>query len=142
MASTLLARSFAIITRPTRRRVCLNRAVKCTAQLTQSSQFMTQSSEVEDVPRWKQTPPRMAAPFKHRPNRVDWPVNNDPVKLDNAYSRLLGHGGETLLSEDVKWLAVTHKSFDHGRRGFFDRLAYLGISYTPLNKQSLGFSIC
>lgn len=25
-----------------------------------------------------------------------------------------------------KWLALTHKSFDHGRRGFNDRLAYLG----------------
>ena len=25
-----------------------------------------------------------------------------------------------------QWLAVTHKSFDHGRRGFNDRLAFLG----------------
>jgi len=25
-----------------------------------------------------------------------------------------------------KWLAVTHKSFDHGRQGFNDRLAFLG----------------
>jgi hypothetical protein len=32
-----------------------------------------------------------------------------------------------VLSDEVKWLAVTHKSFDHGRRGFNDRLAYLGV---------------
>jgi large subunit ribosomal protein L15 len=25
-----------------------------------------------------------------------------------------------------QWLAITHKSFDHGRRGFNDRLAFLG----------------
>ena len=33
-----------------------------------------------------------------------------------------------MLTEETKWLAVTHKSFDHGRRGFNDRLAYLGMS--------------
>lgn len=32
-----------------------------------------------------------------------------------------------MLSDEVKWLAVTHKSFDHGRRGFNDRLAYIGM---------------
>jgi large subunit ribosomal protein L15 len=32
-----------------------------------------------------------------------------------------------VLDEEAKWLAVTHKSFDHGRRGFNDRLAYLGM---------------
>lgn len=26
----------------------------------------------------------------------------------------------------LQWLAVTHKSFDHARRGFNDRLAFLG----------------
>lgn len=31
-----------------------------------------------------------------------------------------------MLSDETKWLAVTHKSFDHGRRGFNDRLAFLG----------------
>ena len=31
-----------------------------------------------------------------------------------------------MLTEEVKWLAVTHKSFDHGKRGYNDRLAYLG----------------
>jgi len=31
-----------------------------------------------------------------------------------------------VLTEEVKWLAVTHKSFDQGRRGFNDRLAFFG----------------
>ena len=32
-----------------------------------------------------------------------------------------------MLTEEVKWLAVTHKSFDHGKRGYNDRLAFLGM---------------
>jgi large subunit ribosomal protein L15 len=43
------------------------------------------------------------------------------------YVRLLGEGGDKLLSEEVKWLAVTHQSYDQGRRGFNDRLSYLGM---------------
>lgn len=31
-----------------------------------------------------------------------------------------------MLPEDVKWLAITHKSFDQGRRGFNERLTVLG----------------
>jgi len=31
-----------------------------------------------------------------------------------------------VLPEEIKWLAVTHKSFDQGRRGFNDRLAFFG----------------
>jgi dsRNA-specific ribonuclease len=42
------------------------------------------------------------------------------------YIRMLGQGGDSMLSDEVKWLAVTHKSFDHARRGFNDRLAFLG----------------
>jgi large subunit ribosomal protein L15 len=53
-------------------------------------------------------------------------VNEDPKRVDDAYKRMLGADGDKMLSEEVKWLAVTHKSFDHGRRGFNDRLAYLG----------------
>jgi large subunit ribosomal protein L15 len=44
------------------------------------------------------------------------------------YTRLLGREGPTLLSDETKWLAVTHKSFDHGRRGFNDRLSYFGMT--------------
>lgn len=54
-------------------------------------------------------------------------VNNDPARLDEAYDQVLGEGGREMLTDEVKWLAITHKSFDHGRRGFNDRLAFLGI---------------
>ncbi|KAF2815985.1 uncharacterized protein BDZ99DRAFT_432860 [Mytilinidion resinicola] len=68
----------------------------------------------------------MAAPFRTRP-KPDGPayvVNSDPRRLDAVYAKLLGEAAP--LSDEVKWLAVTHKSFDHGRRGFNDRLAVLG----------------
>ncbi|KAL8932713.1 MAG: hypothetical protein Q9216_006716, partial [Gyalolechia sp. 2 TL-2023] len=53
-------------------------------------------------------------------------VNEDPEKLNRVLTRVLGEDSDRLLTDEVKWLAVTHKSFDHGRRGFNDRLAYLG----------------
>ena len=88
----------------------------------------------------------MRAPFKSRPktdnDSEDFPCNDDPKKLDEALARLYGPearkigdfgtmgaramGEEDFLSDEVKWLIVTHKSFDHGRRGFNDRLAFLG----------------
>lgn len=54
-------------------------------------------------------------------------VNHDPLRLDQFYIGMLGDGGHKVLSEEVKWLAITHKSFDQGRRGFNDRLAFLGM---------------
>lgn len=79
-------------------------------------------------PRWSYTPPAMLAPVRSRPPRREepWKVNDDPLMLDSFYIRFCGPGGEKLLTEDTKWLAVTHKSFDHGRRGFNDRLSYIG----------------
>lgn len=72
----------------------------------------------------------MKAPFSphitKNPKNSVWSVNEDPAKLDEALNNLLGKGGERLLPDELKWLAVTHKSFDQGRRGFNDRLAYLG----------------
>ncbi|KAE8376797.1 ribonuclease-III-like-domain-containing protein [Aspergillus bertholletiae] len=81
-----------------------------------------------DKPRWSYTPPRAKAPFSLRLNtkRREYPVNADPKVLDEFYIRLLGNDGDKLLSDEIKWLAVTHKSFDQGRRGFNDRLAFLG----------------
>lgn len=77
------------------------------------------------------TPPRMKSggtPNRpYRPQHAEFQVNEDPEKLDKAYIRVLGQDGDKLLTDEVKWLAVTHKSFDHGRRGFNDRLAYLGM---------------
>ncbi|KAF2827043.1 hypothetical protein CC86DRAFT_322902 [Ophiobolus disseminans] len=84
--------------------------------------------EAAERPRWQQTPPRMMAPYRIRPQARGgvFKVNEDPRRLDDAYIRMLGEGGNKVLGEEVKWLAVTHKSFEHGKRGFNDRLAYLG----------------
>ncbi|KAI9825736.1 MAG: hypothetical protein M1826_006920 [Phylliscum demangeonii] len=82
-----------------------------------------------DRPRWDHTPELMRAPIRHRPGRdprLIWKVNENPAKLDWMYKRLLGPGGDEMLTEEVKWLAVTHKSFDQGRRGYNDRLAFMG----------------
>ena len=80
------------------------------------------------MPRWMRTPPAMRAPFRTRPvtSNTGYEVNESSTVLDEVYVNLLGRGGEKMLDEEVKWLAVTHKSFDHGRRGFNDRLAFLG----------------
>ena len=64
---------------------------------------------------------------KKQENKI-WSVNSDPAVLDDMYNRLLGPGGSKMLPDELKWLAVTHKSFDQGRRGFNDRLALLGMS--------------
>lgn len=90
------------------------------------------SSEVrqtDSLPRWKATPPQMKAPFRSKPPPFkpnDFAVNEDPALLDQVYVEVLGKNGDKVLTEEVKWLAVTHKSFDHGRRGYNDRLAFLG----------------
>lgn len=60
------------------------------------------------------------------PRRTIWHNNEDPAKLDVMYNRLLGSKGHKMLPDETKWLAVTHKSFDQGRRGFNTRLAYFG----------------
>jgi len=60
------------------------------------------------------------------PSRTIWHNNEDPAKLDAMYNRLLGSKGDRMLPDEIKWLAVTHKSFDQGRRGFNTRLAYFG----------------
>jgi len=70
----------------------------------------------------------MMAPFSVRikdPSKA-WTVNKDPQRLDQMYIRFLGQGGHNILNDELKWLAITHKSFDQGRRGFNDRLAFFG----------------
>ncbi|RKF72897.1 putative rnase iii domain protein [Golovinomyces cichoracearum] len=57
--------------------------------------------------------------------RKPWESNSDPKRLDLFYTKLFGPGGDKLLSEEIKWLAITHKSFEQGARGFNDRLAFL-----------------
>lgn len=70
----------------------------------------------------------MAMPVRTRraPKQPPFVVNQDASLLDNVYRKVLGKEGDQMLPEELKWLAVTHKSFDHARRGFNDRLAYLG----------------
>ncbi|KAJ4346804.1 uncharacterized protein N0V89_010736 [Didymosphaeria variabile] len=106
----------------------LVRTSACAFSTTVPSRSSEYDIEAADRPRWQQTPPRMMAPFRVRPKPrgPEFKVNDDPRRLDDAYSRMLGPGGDKVLSDEVKWLAVTHKSFDHGRRGFNDRLAFLG----------------
>lgn len=122
---------------PTRRRqTCTNpNRFRRTSSSPQSRNVYTaapQYSEMEvdsdERPRWAFTPPAMAAPVRSRMPRREaiWRVNDDPRKLDSFYIQFLGPGGDKMLTDETKWLAVTHKSFDHGRRGFNDRLSYLG----------------
>jgi len=70
----------------------------------------------------------MRAPYRTRPKEdADiFEVNEDPKRLDKALNKMLGPDGELMMSEAVKWQAVTHKSFDHGRRGYNDKLAFMG----------------
>lgn len=78
------------------------------------------------------TPQEMRAPFSVNPPNAndDFPVNEDPEMLDRTLEAVLGASvrGNAVLEEEVKWIVVTHKSFDHGRRGMNDRLAFLGLS--------------
>jgi len=65
------------------------------------------------------------------PRRQRWTVNDDPALLERVLERLLGREVTRLLPEETRWLAVTHKSFDYGRRGFNTRLAFYGMSMHP-----------
>jgi hypothetical protein len=106
-----------------------------TVKLSRSASFSSPQSSASipsaRTPRYAQTPSRMKAPVSvRRPIAgTRWECNEDPVLLDHVYRTILGEDGDRLLTDDVKWLAVTHKSFDQGRRGFNDRLAFLGTFY-------------
>lgn len=132
MASKSAIRSFGNLTRPARRRcVCSSPPSTIKTFHTSTSKAQEQyATEQEERPRWSYTPERMKAPFSMRikdPSK-GWECNEDPRKLDQMYNIFLGKGGEDVLNDDLKWLAVTHKSFDQGRRGFNDRLAFLGMA--------------
>lgn len=93
-------------------------------------------TSADSRPRWSFTPPLTKAPFSlsrpKDPRRSEWKSNEDPVVLDRFYETFLGPKGPEMLPEELKWQAVTHKSFDQGRRGFNDRMAYLGTSFLVL----------
>ena len=99
-----------------------------------------QPRQPQSRPRWAQTPPLMTAPYRIKPlpEDNDFTVNDDPAKLDRAYVRLLGEDGDQMLTEEVKWVAITHKSFDHGRRGYNDRLSMEGKGVITENFLSSG----
>ncbi|KAK5655635.1 hypothetical protein OQA88_5566 [Cercophora sp. LCS_1] len=106
-------------------------ALQVAAPARQFSSTPARRSEAEEErPRWSFTPEQMKAPFRinvaKRKSRTIWKCNDDPAILDAMYNRLLGPNGDKLLPEEIKWLAITHKSFDYGRRGFNTRLAYFG----------------
>ena len=145
MATKPCPTSFFQVFRPAKRRVtCECRMTLPNSLRTASSSrrnvstASTQLSEMEvdnqPRPRWSYTPPAMQAPVRSRPRPegvTPLKINSDPKKLDQVYVRFLGKGGDKLLNEETKWLAVTHKSFEHGRRGFNDRLAFLGLRMPP-----------
>ncbi|EXJ91802.1 hypothetical protein A1O3_00352 [Capronia epimyces CBS 606.96] len=102
---------------------------QCRNVSTAASHLSETEVETDLPPRWSQTPSAMKAPVRASPPRQGGKplqINTDQRKLDEAYVKFLGRGGDTLLSDETKWLAVTSKSFDHGRRGFNDRLAFFG----------------
>ena len=112
--------------------VCANSTVKPKSrnpvrQFSTSLVRLDETSQTER-PRWSYTPEQMKAPFNPRTKdpRKAWEANEDPEKLDAMYIKFLGRGGDKVLTDEIKWLAVTHKSFDQGRRGFNDRLAFFG----------------
>jgi len=107
-----------------------------TEQQQQQQQLEPVEEETNERPRWSYTPERMKMPFSinipKKANRSVWKCNDRPDILDAMYKRFLGSSGDKMLPEEVKWLAVTHKSFDQGRRGFNTRLAYYGMSIGSL----------
>lgn len=133
MASKSASRSLQAITRRARP------SCQCASSTSRTSsvrQFSASSPRPEvqyeneraPRPRWSYTPQKMTAPYPIQIKDPDkaWECNNDPAKLDRFYVKFLGRGGDSVLTEEGKWLAVTHKSFDQGRRGFNDRLAFFG----------------
>ncbi|KAI5844168.1 ribonuclease-III-like-domain-containing protein, partial [Tricharina praecox] len=73
--------------------------------------------------RFQNVRPQPRAPIAHRV-RKEFLVNDDLEVLDAMYLKLFGK--DLGLSEDVKWQAVTHKTFDHGRQPFNSKLKFLG----------------
>jgi len=99
--------------------------------LSTTSARLSEEAVEDERPRWSYTPERMKGPnmsirIVKDPRRKIWKVNEDPALLDAMYNRFLGPHGDKMLPDEIKWLAITHKSFDYARRGFNTRLAYYG----------------
>ncbi|PYI18530.1 hypothetical protein BO86DRAFT_412920 [Aspergillus japonicus CBS 114.51] len=130
MASTLSTRAVRTLSGPACRTLARPSAIESALLPRRALSTSTEEAPAsqQDRPRWSYTPERAKAPFSLRidSKRPAWNSNSDPRILDRFYIGLLGPDGDKLLSDEVKWLAVTHKSFDQGRRGYNDRLAFLG----------------
>ncbi|MCJ1467007.1 hypothetical protein MMC07_005629 [Pseudocyphellaria aurata] len=107
---------------------------------TEISDRYEQQNEPEERPRWLSTPSRMTAPVRSKPPVFDneYKVNESQERLDEVFENVLGANGHRMLPKEVMWLTVTHKSFDHGRRGYNDRLAFFGLIQTPLELIGIG----
>ncbi|KAK3984430.1 ribonuclease-III-like-domain-containing protein [Cladorrhinum sp. PSN332] len=108
-----------------------------TEPTTTTTEQYAQTETPASRPRWSYTPERLKGPgfsinVVKDPRRTVWHVNEDPAKVDAMYNRLLGQNGDKMLPDEIKWLAITHKSFDQGRRGFNTRLAYFGRTILSL----------
>ncbi|KAI6379814.1 hypothetical protein MCOR25_001947 [Pyricularia grisea] len=100
-------------------------------QVTATAEVADQQSVHSNLPRWAVTPERMKSTIplgdmRNPDNRQVFKVNESQEKLDRFFNNFLGRDGELMLGDEAKWLSVTHKSFDQGRRGFNARLAYYG----------------
>ncbi|RAL12773.1 mitochondrial 54S ribosomal protein mL57 [Aspergillus homomorphus CBS 101889] len=128
MASKLSTRAVTTLSGPACRTVVRSSAIESALLPRRALSTSTEEAPVDNRPRWSYTPERAKAPFSLRldSKRPPFSVNSDPKILDQFYIRLLGPDGDKVLSDEVKWLAVTHKSFDQGRRGYNDRIAFLG----------------
>lgn len=103
-------------------------------------------ADIENArPRWSYTPEALKGRHGFSlnkvvdPRRTIWHVNDDPEVLDEFYERFLGRNGSRLLPEELRWLAVTHKSFDYGRRGYNTRLAFFGRATAPHMMDQVGW---
>lgn len=136
MASNSTGRTLKALTRRARPMCECTRATNSRGPMIRQFSASSSRAEVEyendkaQRPRWTHTPEAMKAPYRWRIANLErkWECNSDPELLDRFYNKFLGRGGDQMLTEEVKWLAITHKSFDQGRRGFNDRLAFLGMS--------------
>jgi large subunit ribosomal protein L15 len=134
MASKTAGRSLQTLAKRSRSSCqCANLAVTQASSIRQFSASLTRQevqyeTDKGERPRWSYTPKAMQAPYPTQVKDPDkaWECNSDSIRLDRFYITFLGRGGDTVLTEEIKWLAITHKSFDQGRRGFNDRLAFFG----------------
>ncbi|KAK6442030.1 hypothetical protein LTR95_001742 [Oleoguttula sp. CCFEE 5521] len=75
---------------------------------------------------------RMPQRIRPQPKQPMWKVNDEAEPLDAAFDKFIGNAagrdvrGREALDEEVKWQSLTHRSFDHARRPYNDKLAFLG----------------